>query len=547
MGWTRKSCRATLRLRRPDLEALEPRTLLSIVHSHLAVRHGHPAVAALHSLPSPTATSLNSSAPAAGDLIGAALTRSNFGVDGTGMTVAVIDTGVNYAHEALGGGIGSGHKVVTGYDFTQNSSDPQATSSQHGTAVAGLIASSDPNYPGVAPGADIAALKVFSSSNQGNFQYVAEALQWVIDHHAQYGITAVNLSMADGNTYAQNWFAQDGGIGQKITTLIGQLDALNIPVIAATGNSFNGQQGVGFPAIVPDTISVTSTNASGTVLSSDAQRVGPAIGGASATDIAAPGEGLVAPVQGNQFATVDGTSFAAAEVSGAVVLLQQIYEQRFGQLPTVDQIDTWLQEGSDPVSDPVTDLAIGRLDIPKAASFIPNPQVQAQILAPSTSPTTPAVAPAVSTLSTWTTSADNTGTSTSPAPYSVNPTQPPQQSATSSLPSSSNSTGGTADASQATTAPTVPTGSTGTTSTQAGASSPFAAAFNSLKAWGMDTGGGAQIWSNINEALKTLGSSQPTGKIKLLLHGTRTHSPRVPSGPNAGLGHSPFVRGWHRG
>jgi type VI secretion system secreted protein VgrG len=478
-------------------------------------------------------------------VIGAAQTRSSFGVDGTGMTVAVIDTGVNYAHEALGGGLGSGYKVLAGYDFTQNSSDPQATASQHGTAVAGLIASSDPNHPGVAPGADIAALKVFSSANQGSFQYVAEALQWVIDHHAQYGITAVNLSMADGNTYAQNWFAQDGGIGQKITSLIGQLDALNIPVIAATGNSFNGQQGVGFPAIVPDTISVTSTGASGTVLSSDAQRLGTAIGGASATDIATPGEGLVAPVQGNQFATVDGTSFAAAEVSGAVVLLQQIYEQRFGQLPTVDQIDTWLQEGSDPVSDPVTDLAIGRLDIPKAASFIPNPQAQV-LLPPSTSPATPPVSAVVSTLSTWATSTDNTATTTSPAPDSVSPTQPPQPSVTRSLPSSSDATTGAADASQATTAPTVPTGSTGTTGTQAGASSLFAGAFKSLKAWGMDTGGGAQIWSNISGALKTLGSSQPSGKISALLHGTGTRSPRVPSGPNASLGHAPFVRGWHR-
>ena len=248
-----------------------------------------------------------------------------------------------------------------------------ATDSQHGTAVAGLIASSDPSHPGVAPGADIAALKVFGNAGQGNFDYVAQALQWVIDNHAQYNITAVNLSMSDGNNYAQNWFAQDGGVGQQITGLIGQLDALNIPVIAATGNSFTGQQGVGFPAIVPDTISVTSTNAAGTELSSDAQRLGAAIGGSSATDIAAPGEGLIAPVQGNQFAAVTGTSFAAAEVTGAVVLLQQIYESRFGQLPTVDQLDSWLQEGSDPVSDPVTDLAIGRLDIPKAASFIPDP------------------------------------------------------------------------------------------------------------------------------------------------------------------------------
>src|SRR6185312_1792025 len=135
------------------------------------------------------------------------------------------------------------------------------------------------------------------------------ALQWVIDNHSAYHITAVNLSMADGNNYVQNWFGQDGGIGQKLTGLVAQLDSLNIPVIAATGNSFSGQQGVGYPAIIPDTISVTSTDAAGDTLSSNAQRLGSALGGSSATDIAAPGEGLVAPVQANDFATVDGTSF----------------------------------------------------------------------------------------------------------------------------------------------------------------------------------------------------------------------------------------------
>ena len=66
--------------------------------------------------------------------------------------MAVIDTGVNYDNTALGGGEGPGFKVVAGYDFTNNSADPMATDSQHGTAVAGLIASSDPSDPGVAPG-----------------------------------------------------------------------------------------------------------------------------------------------------------------------------------------------------------------------------------------------------------------------------------------------------------------------------------------------------------------------------------------------------------
>jgi type VI secretion system secreted protein VgrG len=316
------------------------------------------------------------------NLIQASEVWSDYGVTGQGMTVAVIDTGVNYNHEALGGGFGPGHKVIAGEDFADGTADPLATDSQHGTAVAGLIASSDPNHPGVAPGADIAALRVFGNSQTGDYTNVADALQWVIDNHDQYNITVVNLSLTDGNNYTQNVFAQDGGVGQQITTLIGELDSLNIPVVAASGNSNNGPQGMGFPAIVPETISVTASDAQDHIVS-NAQRLDFSTGGISATDLAAPGIGLIAPTDGTDgFASADGTSFAAPLVSGAVVLLQQIYESRFHQLPTVEQIDSWLTQGADLATDPATGFSIPRLDVARAAALIPGPvTVAAQSLA----------------------------------------------------------------------------------------------------------------------------------------------------------------------
>ena len=88
-----------------------------------------------------------------------------------------------------------------------------ATTSQHGTAVAGLIGSSDPNHLGVAPGVNIVALKVVGDNNTADLNNIARALQWVIDNHSQYNITVVNMSLSDGGNYAQNWFAQDGGVG----------------------------------------------------------------------------------------------------------------------------------------------------------------------------------------------------------------------------------------------------------------------------------------------------------------------------------------------
>jgi len=347
-------------------------------------------------------------------IIGAAAARAAYNVDGTGMTVAVIDTGVDYNNQALGGGFGPGNKVVAGYDFADGTSNPLPTSSQHGTAIAGLIGSDGPNDLGVAPGVNIVALRVTDGTNTASLTSIANALQWVIDNHQQYNITAINMSLADGGNYAQNWFANDGGAGQQITSLVGHLTDMNIPVVAATGNSFNGMQGEGFAAIVAGTISVTATDLSGNLLA-NAQRLGTAIGGASATTIAAPGEGLTAPSGDSGTATVEGTSFATALTTGAVTLLQEIYQSRFGSLPTVAQIKSWLQQGSNPVNDPVTGITIGELNIPMAASLIPERSQPSN--PPSAVPSSPSVfTPVPATTSTSISTTTSTSVSSSPAP-----------------------------------------------------------------------------------------------------------------------------------
>ena len=404
---TRNGVRSRLSLRRhrPSLEQLDERCLLStgagtslphsaVSHFYAAALRAHiPAGQPLHDreisrsttiklntvhtaqpatpLERPAGTLLTGTPTAFDPIVGAAAARQQYGVDGTGMTAAVIDTGVDYNNPALGGGFGPGAKVVAGYDFATNTPDPIATNSQHGTAVAGLIGSDDPNNLGVAPGVNIVALRVTGSDNTASLSSIASALQWVVNNHSQYNITVVNMSLSDGGNYAQNWFAQDGGAGEQITNLIAQLGAMNIPVVSATGNSFTGQQGEGFTAIVAGVISVTATDTSDHLLP-DAQRLGPVTGMGTMTDLAAPGEGMVAPTGDNGYSCVEGTSFATPLVTGAVVLLQQIYQARFGTFPTVNQVTQWLEQGSDPIYDPVTGLTIGRLDIPKAAALIPS-------------------------------------------------------------------------------------------------------------------------------------------------------------------------------
>ena len=334
-----------------------------------------------------------------------------------------------------------------------------ATSSQHGTAVAGLIGSDDPNNLGVAPGVNIVALRVTGSDNTASLSSIASALQWVVNNHSQYNITVVNMSLSDGGNYAQNWFAQDGGVGEQITNLIGQLQAMNIPVVSATGNSFTGQQGEGFTAIVAGVISVTATDTSDHLLP-DAQRLGSVTGMGTMTDLAAPGEGMVAPTGDSGYSSVEGTSFATPLVTGAVVLLQQIYQARFGTFPTVNQVTQWLEQGSDPIYDPVTGLTIGRLDIPKAAALIPS--------ATSSPAATAASAPVTVSIPALQTTPGITSTVTATTVSYVPDNMQPSSMATtpSSTPPASTATtpSSTPPASTATTPSSTPPASTATTS-----------------------------------------------------------------------------------
>jgi len=115
-------------------------------------------------------------------------------VDGTGAVVAVIDTGVDYTHPDLGGGFGPNYKVIGGYDFGDNDSDPMDVNG-HGTHVAG-IAAADGKVKGVAPKAKILAYKIVSGDS-GSAS--SENIIAGIERAVKDGATAANLSFGSGS------------------------------------------------------------------------------------------------------------------------------------------------------------------------------------------------------------------------------------------------------------------------------------------------------------------------------------------------------------
>jgi subtilisin family serine protease len=248
------------------VEWLESREMLDAGISTLtALHHAEPAEPSLQAVslgPSPA----NQGTPVTAADLGTV--RADHGLlTGKGYTVAVLDTGVDYRNPALGGGIGRGYKVVAGKNFVDTrdgnyvsnqpypSNDPMDENG-HGTHVAGIIAASKTThgqYDGVAPEAQIAALRVLDKNGNGSWEWVEQALQWVLDNRLTYNITVVNMSLGAGN--------YTGGTDNfpEIQALLAKLHDVGVVCVSSAGNDYYANSsvpGLQFPSINPTVISV---------------------------------------------------------------------------------------------------------------------------------------------------------------------------------------------------------------------------------------------------------------------------------------------------
>jgi subtilisin family serine protease len=234
-------------------------------------------------------------------------------ITGKGQAVAILDTGVDYNHPALGGGWG--RTVVGGWDFVNNDSDPMDQTG-HGTMVAGMIASraftyGGFRYRGIAPSAKIVALRIEDNSDYLPDSRIEEALRWVINHRARYNITAVNMSLGDGD-YERKF--SRAPYGDELATL----RKMGVFITAASGNDGISTPGINYPAADPSVVGVGSVNGND-MISNFTSR-------AADLDLLASGDGIVAPsISGGShiYLKGSGTSFAAPEVAGAAMLLHQ--------------------------------------------------------------------------------------------------------------------------------------------------------------------------------------------------------------------------------
>lgn len=279
---------------------------------------------------------------------------SSLTLDGAGQTVAVIDSGIDYTHPALGGGFGPSFKVIGGYDFVDDDSDPMDTYG-HGTEVAGIIAADEfiadgLRHRGIAPSAKLVALRIDSNGSSVPDSRIERALQWVIDNRATYGITVINISYGTGR-YDEPTISTI--YGDEIQTLIDS----GVTIVAATGNGGVGSgPGIDIPAADPNVIAVGSVNGDD-VISSFSER-------GNVLDLLAPGEFVYTTLRSGGYGVVDGTSFAAPAVAGTVVLMRSIDSQlRPADIRSILVSSGVLNFDGDLEQAPYTRLTFPRLDL----------------------------------------------------------------------------------------------------------------------------------------------------------------------------------------
>lgn len=247
-------------------------------------------------------------------------------VTGKGVTVAVIDTGVDYTHPDLGGGFGEGHKVVGGWDFVDNDANPMDDNG-HGTHVAGIVAgkaAAGGGVTGAAPDAELLAYKVLGANGSGDDSGIIAAIEAAVDPANPHRADIINLSLGNSAGTASDPLSRAASAAVDAGAL----------VFAAAGNSGPGYWTVGSPAAAPGVIAVGAST-SGIrlpVLKVAGDTLQSYRGGRSANPPAAP---VTAGVVSIGMGTAEDWA-KAGDVTGKVVL--------YAIPPAVNPYDGWPEE-----------------------------------------------------------------------------------------------------------------------------------------------------------------------------------------------------------
>lgn len=276
------------------------------------------------------------------------------GYDGTGVKVAVLDTGVDLKHPDLVDRIADSRSFVP----DESVQDGHGHGTHVASTIAGSGAASGGKYKGVAPGAKVLVGKVLSDEGAGMESWILDGMDWA----ARSGAKVVSMSLG----------GQEGADGtDPMAVAVNQLTAeTGVLFTIAAGNSGPGATTVGSPGVADAALTVGAVDSADAV--TDFSSRGPRGGdGALKPEITAPGFKIVAArasgtsmgtPEGDAYTSASGTSMATPHVAGAAAILAQQHPDW-----TATRLKSQLISTAKTTADtPVHSQGAGRVDVGRA-------------------------------------------------------------------------------------------------------------------------------------------------------------------------------------
>lgn len=300
--------------------------------------------------------------------------KSGLPITGKGVTIAIIDTGVDYTHSDLGGCFGASCKVIGGYDFVNGDGDPMDDMG-HGTHV-GAIAAGNGVLKGVAPDASVLAYKVLDQNGSGYISDVIAGIDRALDPNQDGDLSdataVISMSLGGGGD-------PDDPVSQSVDNAV---NAGSVVAVAA-GNSGPGGSTIASPGVARLAITIAATTKQDSVSSFSSR--GPVEWNNKTImkpDVAAPGESICAAEWDGWLSdrrclddlhiAISGTSMATPHVAGTVALLRQAFPEW-----TPAQIKAALKNTARDIGFSPLDRGAGRIDALAALSLLSPPPVAA--------------------------------------------------------------------------------------------------------------------------------------------------------------------------
>ncbi|MBN1992517.1 MAG: S8 family serine peptidase [Anaerolineae bacterium] len=249
--------------------------------------------------------------------IRANLVHNALGIDGGGVVVANIDTGVDWQHPALQtryrGYTGPGklpQHLGNWYDATGQGATYPVDTNGHGTHTMGTMVGD--NGLGVAPGARWIAVKGFDNFGSAYYSWLHQAFQWIL---------APNGDPALAPNIVNNSWSSDWGADPEFQADAQALLAAGIYPVFSAGNNGPGSGTVGSPGSYTGAFAVGATTSADEIANFSSR--GPSPWGALKPEVTAPGKDVRSTLPGGAYGELDGTSMAAPHAAGLAALLLQ--------------------------------------------------------------------------------------------------------------------------------------------------------------------------------------------------------------------------------